>query len=108
MTTKELKLPLEVRNYFRDANRISRHGDASIVLKAGRKPVSEEHKKETRRKYKEKLKLNSKPKLKQGRPRKMVLPSCIQDVQDEASHSENGTIAIEATVPNGIADSISF
>ena len=94
MTTKELKLPLEVRTYFRDANRISRHGDASIVLKAGRKPVSEEHKKETRRKYKEKLKLNSKS-LKQGRPKKMVLPSCIEGIDPNNQ------------IPNEIADSIS-
>jgi hypothetical protein len=91
----EYKLPEDVRNYFRDRNRIRRHGDPTIVLKCGRKPVSEEHKKETKRKYQEKMKLE-RGNVARGRPKKpsATVPATTEPVPETVPS------ATEPSLPN--------
>jgi hypothetical protein len=47
----------QIREYIKLNTRIRRHGDPNTVQKRGRKPVSEEHKQETRQKWYEQRKL---------------------------------------------------
>jgi hypothetical protein len=67
----------QLRDSIKLYARIKRHGDSSIVMKRGRKPVSDEHKKETLEKQKAKI-LAEKiahglPIRKRGRPKKNSL-----------------------------------
>ena len=48
--------PTLITEYVKLYARVKKYGDPDVILKTGRKPVSPEHKKETYRKYYEKVK----------------------------------------------------
>ncbi len=81
--------PSLVNEYVKLYTRVKKYGNPDIILKTGRKPVSPEHKKETYRKYYEKVKqkreeeraqldaLGITYKKKMGRPKKN--PSLVEE-----------------------------
>jgi hypothetical protein len=73
----------QIREYIKLNTRIRRHGNPDTVMKRGRKPVSEEHKQEIRKKWHEQRKLKVQLKKqelidrgetpkKRGRPPKLI------------------------------------
>ena len=78
--------PSLITEYVKLYARVKKYGDPDVILKTGRKPVSPEHKKETYRKYYEKVKqkreeeraqldaLGITYKKKMGRPKKNPSP----------------------------------
>jgi hypothetical protein len=77
------------REYIRLATRIKTHGNPDTVMKRGRKPVTDEHKKETYKLWKEKI---AQEKIAHGIPiRKKGRPKKSESVINTSSGSSGGS-----------------